>query len=154
NIDAATQTVINNAIAFYESTFTSPITVNIEFYEMSSGLGTSTTAIYFVPYSTYRTALMNSSPSTDDATAFATLPDIPGNPINGTDIQLTSANGRAIGLDTPESTFPSGSPCPNFTGSGCIGLNVSMANAHSALLTVVEHEIDEVLGLGSALPSS
>jgi hypothetical protein len=151
NVDAATQTIINNAIASYESTFTNPITVNIEFYEMSSGLGTSTSPTYTVPYSTYRTALMNNSASADDATALATLPDDSGNPVNGGSIEVTSANGRAIGLDTPEFTF--GSPCQNFTGSGCIGLNVTLANGHGALLSVVEHEMDEVLGLGSALPS-
>jgi hypothetical protein len=152
NIDASTQSVINNAVAFYQSTFSNPATVNIEFYEMSSGLGASTTPIYTVPYSMYRTALMNNSASTDDTTAFATLPDSTGNPVNGGSIELTSANGRAIGLNTPEVTF--GSPCQNFTGSGCIGLNVTLANAHGALLSVVEHEMDEVLGLGSALPSS
>jgi hypothetical protein len=149
NVDSATQTVINNAIAFYESTFTNPITVNIEFYEMSSGLGMSSLPIYTVPYSTYRTALMNNGASADDATAFATLPAGSGNPINGGSIELTSANGRAIGLNTPEVAF--GSNCQNFTGSGCIGLNVTLANAHGDLLSVVEHEMDEVLGLGSAL---
>jgi hypothetical protein len=51
----------------------------------------------------------------------------------------------------PEITFSSGSPCPMFTGSGCIGLNVTLANSNGVLTTVVEHEIDEVLGLGSAL---
>src|SRR5579864_7309680 len=41
NIDAATQTIINNAIAFYQNTFTDNITVNIEFHDMNSGLGQS-----------------------------------------------------------------------------------------------------------------
>src|SRR2546422_3030993 len=55
SIDAATQTVINNAIAFYQNTFTNNITVNIEFHNMSGGLGQSLTFIFPVPYSTYCT---------------------------------------------------------------------------------------------------
>src|SRR5690242_13905304 len=39
NVNAATQTVILNALAFYQNTFTNNITVNIEFYSMNSGLG-------------------------------------------------------------------------------------------------------------------
>lgn len=149
NVDAATQTVINNAIAFYESAFSNPITVNILFYTMSDGLGTNTSPIYTVPYSTYRTALVNSVASADDATAILSVPVGSGNPINGGSIDLTSALGRAVGLNTPEITF--GSPCQGFKGSGCIGLNVALANSHNDLTGVIEHEINEVLGLGSAL---
>src|SRR5436190_1526582 len=67
NVDDATKTVINDAIAFYESVFTNPITVNIQFYTMSNGLGASTSPVYTVPYSTYRTPLVNSVASSDDA---------------------------------------------------------------------------------------
>ena len=149
NVDDATKTMINDAIAFYESVFTNPITVNIQFYTMSGGLGTNTSPIYTVPYSTYRTALVNSGASPDDATAIASVPAGLGNPINAGSITLTSAVGRALGLNTPEITFDS--PCPSFTGSGCIGLNATLAKSHNDLLAVIEHEIDEVLGLGSAL---
>jgi hypothetical protein len=66
-------------------------------------------------------------------------------------IEVHSANGRALGRnDTPEVSF-AGPSCPTFVGSGCIGLNVTLANSFGNLLEVVEHEIDEVLGLGSAL---
>jgi len=65
---------------------------------------------------------------------------------------VKSANGRALGIDTPEESFNfMNSPCPTFTGSGCIGLNVTTANNFGVLFATVEHEIDEVLGLGSAL---
>src|SRR6266436_1801948 len=50
NIDAATQTVINNAIAFYQNIFTDNVTVNIEFHDMSTGLGHSTFFIFTIPY--------------------------------------------------------------------------------------------------------
>jgi len=153
SIDAATQTVIKNAIAYYEDTFSTNITVNIYFYKMGSGLGQSTFFVFPVSYESYRTALGTNATSPDDATALANTPSSSTNPINGgTDVLVKSPSGRAIGLNTAEQSFNvGGSPCPTFTGSGCIGLNVTLANSHSALTAVVEHEIDEVLGLGSAL---
>ena len=152
NIDAATQTVINNAIAFYQNTFTNNITVNIEFHNMSTGLGQSVSFIFTLPYQPYRAALGANAMSADDATALANTPSGSTNPVTGSsNILVKSPNGRAIGFNTPEQSFPSGSPCPMFTGSGCIGLNVTLANSHGFLTAVVEHEIDEVLGLGSTL---
>jgi hypothetical protein len=150
-IDAATQTVINNAIAFYQNTFTDNITVNIEFHSMNSGLGQSLTFIFGVPYSTYCTALAANATSPDDITAVANTP-CGSNPINGNaNIGVKSPNGRALGINTPEQNFGGSCPTSNFTGSGCIGLNVTTANTLGILFATVEHEIDEVLGLGSAL---
>ncbi len=153
NIDAATQTVINNAIAFYQNIFTDNVTVNIEFHDMSTGLGHSTFFIFTIPYMSYRTALGANGTSADDATALANTPSGSINPITGSsNILVKSPNGRALGFNTLEQSFNfGGSPCPTFTGSGCIGLNVTLANSHGVLTAVVEHEIDEVLGLGSGL---
>jgi|SRR6266850_2193112 len=152
NIDAATQTVINNAIAFYQNTFSNNITVNIEFHNMSTGLGQSVFFVFNVPYPSYRTALGANATSADDATALANTPSGSTNPVTGSpNILVKSPNGRAIGINLPEMSFPPGSPCPMFTGSGCIGLNVTLANSHGVLTAAVEHEIDELLGLGSAL---
>ena len=150
NIDAATQTVINNAIAFYQNTFTNNLTVHIEFHNMSTGLGQSTFFIFNVSYQLYLTQLGANATSADDATALADTPNGSTNPVTGSNILVKSPNGRALGINLPEMTFPSGSPCPMFTGSDCIGLNMTLANS-LGILTVVEHEIDEVLGLGSAL---
>jgi hypothetical protein len=153
SIDAATQTVINNAIAFYQNTFTNNITVNIEFHNMSTGLGQSLTFIFNVPYTTYCPALAASATSPDDMTAIANTP-CGSNPINGNaSIGVKSPNGMALGLGTSEQPFGTNCPTASFTGSGCIGLNVALANSLGAgvLFATVEHEIDEVLGLGSAL---
>jgi hypothetical protein len=153
NIDAATQTVINNAIAFYQNTLTNNITVNIEFHNMNTGLGQSIFFVFSVPYTSYRTALGAHATSADDVTALANTPSGSTNPITGSrNILVKSPNGRAVGLNTPEQSFNfGGSPCPTFTGSGCIGLNVTLANSLGDLTATVEHEINEVLGLGSAL---
>jgi hypothetical protein len=153
SIDSPTQTVINNAIAFYHDTFATNIMVNIQFHTMSSGLGQSDFIAYFIPYTTYRAALAANATSPDDGTALANTPSGSTNPVTGSgNIIVKSANGRAIGLNTPEALLNGmGSPCPTFTGSGCIGLNVTLANSLGVLMATVEHEIDEVLGLGSAL---
>jgi hypothetical protein len=154
SIDAATQTVINNAIAFYQNTFTDNTTVNIEFHNMNSGLGQSIAFVFDVPYSTYCTQLAANATSPDDMTAVANTPCASTNPINSNaNIGVKSPNGRALGINTPEQNFGGSCPTSNFTGSGCIGLNVSLANSLGAgiLFATVEHEIDEVLGLGSAL---
>jgi hypothetical protein len=121
---------------------------------MSSGLGQSITFIFGVPYSAYCTALAANATSPDDITAIANTPCGSSNPINSNaNIGVKSPNGRALGINTPEEPFGGSCPTSSFTGSGCIGLNVTLANSLGTgiLFAVVEHEIDEVLGLGSAL---
>jgi hypothetical protein len=153
SIDAATQSSINTAIAFYQNNISTPITVNIHFRNMSSGLGSSLFFSFTGSYSTWRSGWAATASSADDAAALASTPPGATNPINGSaNIVLKSPNGRAVGLNTPEQNFTfGGSPCPGFVGSGCIGINVTLANSHGALITVLQHEIDEVLGMGSAL---
>jgi hypothetical protein len=148
----AIENTINAAIAIYENDFADPITVNIKFQEMSSGLGMSTTFFSTVSYSQYLTALTADAKTSDDATALAHLPPGPNNPVNGTaSINVKTANLRAVGINVNP---PTGQP------DGTIGLNTSMTNPGSpgssnafSLLVTTEHEIDEVLGLGSALPN-
>jgi hypothetical protein len=152
---AAIEGVINSAIAVYQGKFTDPITVTIEFNEMTSGLGASTTGFYNVPYQSYLTALTADAKSAADATALAHLPAGPNNPVNGdANINVKSANARAVGLPGSFPGFVDG------TFDGAIGLNTHITDVGSpgttgqfSLLATVEHEIDEVLGLGSALPS-
>ena len=153
SVDASTQTVINNEITLYQNTFSTPITVAIYFYGMSSGLGQSTTWVYSSSYSTFRAGLVSNASSGDDALALANTASGSTNPVNGgSNISFKSANGRAIGLSTPGASFNfANSPCPTFTGDSCIGINITLANSLGVLASTVEHEMDEVLGLGSAL---
>jgi hypothetical protein len=89
---------INQAISSFEQSLETPITVNIDFKEMSSGLGTSTPNLSEIPYSQYRTDLVNNATSANDATALASLPNTPINPANSNaDVLLTWANLRAVG---------------------------------------------------------
>ena len=150
---AAIEGTINSAIGVYEADFTDPITVSIDFSEMSSGLGQSSTFFGVVPYATYLAALTVDAKSSDDATAIAHLPTASQYAAfyGTTNIDVKTADLRAVGI--PASP-PAGQP------DGTIGLNTSLTSPGSpgssatfSLLTVSEHEIDEVLGLSSALPN-
>ncbi|HEY2387854.1 MAG TPA: NF038122 family metalloprotease [Candidatus Binatia bacterium] len=161
---AAIQAMINSAIAIDENLFNDPITVNI-LYRYSTTLPDSTplggalaeslSLVYGVPWSTYVSALTADATTANDATANASLP---GSPLS-TNILPSSAGGRAIGLSTPPALCADGS-----IGSGCpydgiVTLNSAqpfkltrppMAGLYDALRTT-EHEMDEVMGLGSAI---
>jgi hypothetical protein len=153
---AAIEGVINSAISTYENLFTNPITVLIQFQEMSSGLGSSTTGFVNMAYTSYLNAFNASAVNPNQATALAILnadSGLPNNPVNGNaNINVKTADGRAVGLNTPG--FVNGNL------DGVIGLNTHITDVGSpgttgqySLFATVQHEIDEVLGLGSALPS-
>jgi hypothetical protein len=152
-VSAAAQAVISTAIAFYQNTFSNNITVNIDFHNMISGLGSSLTPIYVKSYTSYKTQLTANASSANDTSAVANLPAT----VLGGGVILKSADARAVGLPgagmnlnmTNTSGFCSGSNL-----DGCIGLNVNLTTTGSgsySLLATVEHEIDEVLGLGSSM---
>ncbi len=149
---AAIEATINSAISTYEANFSDPITVNITFQSSNTGLGSSSTFFGTVTYASYLTALTADSKTADDTLALAHLGAGPNNPVNSNaNINVKTANLRAIGINANP---PSGQP------DGTITLNTHITTPGSPgssltfnLLPVVEHEIDEVLGLGSALPS-
>ncbi len=129
------------------------MTVTITFAEMTSGLGQSST--YYnqgIAYSTVRAALVTSATTANDKLALAHLPNTSTNPVNGsTTMELTLPNGRALNITG------SGTP-PGHTDS-TISLNTSLMNLTRTsinpskydLYSVAAHEINEVLGLSSAL---
>jgi hypothetical protein len=146
---AAIESTINSAIAFYETTFSNSITVNIEFDEMTTGLGASSTFFEKVSYKDYLAALTANATSANDAIALSHLGPGPNNPVNSdATINVKTANLRAVGISA-------GVPL-----DGLIGLNTNLTDIGSpgttgqfSLFATVEHEINEVLGLGSALPN-
>ena len=160
---AAELSRINEAVNFYQTTFSDPITVNIGMEAVTSGLGESQTYVVTPSYATYKADLGADRTSADDATAFASLgastaTDPEGHSAN---ITLKTANARAVGINAPggpsASLFCAGIPGLPSTIDGCIGINTSLTSAapNTAgkyyFLTVLEHEMDEVLGLGSDL---
>ena len=151
--------VINHAIGFYETTFSDPVNVFIEFHNMDTGLGRSNWVFYTPTYASFRTALIGDATSSDDFTAIsnANIGTGPNDPIVGRPrIDIKSANGRALGLNTPAISLGSNF-CSGLVVDGCVGLNLAITDdadvgtGSFSLISTVEHEIDEVLGLASSL---
>jgi hypothetical protein len=152
---ASIEGAINSALAIYSADFSDPITVAINFQEMATGLGQSNTALYKLNYNTFYNALVADATTANDATALAHLPNGAPvgstNPVTGsTTINVKTAEIRALGI---AGSFPSGLPGGV---DGVIGLNTHITDIGSpgtsglySLTVVVEHEVDEVLGLGS-----
>jgi hypothetical protein len=145
---AIIESTIISAIAVYENSFADPITAHITFQEMSSGLGLNNTSFLTIPYATYLTSLTADAKTSDDATAIAHLPTATQySTFFGTsNINVKTANARAIGISVSQNP------------DGVISLNTSITNpgrpgssGQFSLMAVTEHEIDEVLGLFSAL---
>jgi CARDB len=149
----AIQSTINAAIAVYASKFATPVTVTINFQTMLGGLGSSSSYYQTQPYSNFRTALASHATSPDDTAALAHIPAGSSNPVNGnSSIDVNLPLLRALGFNNNVSP-PPGDP------DGFVYLNISSMNVSGAetdptkyaLFAVVSHEIDEVLGCGSAL---
>ena len=164
---AAIESMINQAIARYESLFSDPMTASILFRYSTTGpdgsslgggiLAKSFYVFYPVPWSDYVSALKADAKTANDAAANASLPATP----LSANILPSSAGGRAIGLDTPPAMFADGNVGSGGPYDGIVTLNSGQpfqltrptgANNFDAL-RATEHEIDEVLGLGSYLGS-
>jgi dockerin type I repeat protein len=140
---------INRVILGYENTFADNITVNITFQEGSTEVGSSSTAGYIVPYSSYRNELIAHATSADDTSALLNVPS--SNPIAGTldsQVRVASALANVLGLD------------PGLNPDSTITLNTSLLNLDRTgtqdpnkydLIAVAAHEIDEALTRGSGL---
>ena len=145
---AAIEGAINTAIAVFEQTYTNPIDVLIYFQE-GGGLGQSNFYYYDgVPGMGFYQQYYNALAATDAnpaAIAGLTAADLAANgnnsnldnPVTGSDnIDIKSANARAVGIDIAPGCVPTGSPgsmiCPNNVGSGSnavdgiISLNTSI----------------------------
>ena len=148
---ALIQNAINAAVTSYAWQFSDPITVNIHFSKMTNGLGESSTYVGTIAYTDFLAALADDSMTTNDAVALNYLPGGTSNPVNGNSmVSLTTANLRALGLNVNP---------PNNQPDSYISLNFSIMNLTRAnidttkydLSAVAQHEIDEALGLTSAL---
>jgi hypothetical protein len=161
---AAIEAMINRAIAIYESLFSDPITIQVRFFYSDTFpngdplppgfLAASRSVRYMLPWNSFINALRADATTGNDNIANASLP---GSALS-TYILPSSANGRAVGLNTPPAMSADGTP----TGGpydGIIILNSAQpfqftrpttSSAYDAQ-RVTEHEMDEVMGFGSRL---
>lgn len=162
---AAIQAMINRAISFYESMFSDPITIQIRFRYASTApdgtalphgiLSQSLTGVYTFPWNTFISALRSDAKTSNDDLANAGLPH---NPLSAS-IRPSSANGRAVGLNTPPAMFANGNVGQGGQYDGIVTLNSAVAFQFSRPTSankfdaqrMTEHEINEVIGLGSHL---
>ncbi|MEO5719049.1 MAG: fibronectin type III domain-containing protein [Chthoniobacterales bacterium] len=167
NADAIEST-INQAIARYQPLFADPITSEIRFrYANTLPDGTplptglvagSYYVIYYVPWSDFIPALKADAKTTNDTPAYANFPGLPLTNY----LVPSSAGGRALGLETPPAMFADGNVSRGGPYDGIVTLNVDQpfqfsrppSSSNYDAQTAVEHEIDEVLGLGSYLGGS
>ena len=162
---AAIQAMINRTIAIYESLFSDPITVQIRFrYATTAPDGSplppgtvsrSDILLYTLPWSTFINALRADATTSNDDTANASLP---GTALVA-NIEPSSANGRAVGLNTPPAMFANGTIGNGGPYDGIVTLNSSVplqfirptdTGSFDAQRST-EHEMDELLCLGSKL---
>jgi hypothetical protein len=160
---AAIQAMINRTIAVYESVFSDPITIQIRFrYATTAPDGShlpqglvseSDTTLYVIPWNTYISALRADAATNNDNVANASLP---GSALS-TNMRPSSANGRAVGLNTLPAMFADGTVGQGGSYDGIVTLNSSAPFQFSRPVNtnsfdaqrLTEHEIDEVIGLGS-----
>jgi hypothetical protein len=162
---AAIQAMINRAIAIYESLFSDPITIQMRFRYASTApdgshlpqglVSESDTGLYIVPWNAFVSALRADAETNNDNVANASLP---GSALS-TNMRPSSANGRAVGLNTPPVMLADGTVGQGGQYDGIVTLNSSEpfqfsrpvnGNSFDAQRTT-EHEIDEVIGLGSRI---
>src|SRR5438034_1722515 len=162
---AAIEATINRAILIYESLFADPITIQILFRYSTTdaggsplGAGTALVSEYVffpIPWNTYISALKADAKTSNDNLANASLPGSALSP----NIIPSGAVGRAVKLNTPPAMFANGTVATGGPYDGIVTLNstapyqftrpTSAGNLDAQ--TGIEHEIDEVIGLGSRL---
>ena len=162
---AAIQAMINRAISIYESLFSDPITIQIRFRYATTGpngsplpagqIAQSNYAYYSPSWTTYVDALRADARTSNDNLAITSLPATPLAPT----VEPSSANGRAVGGNTPPAMFADGTVGTGGPYDGIVTLNSaapyqftrppSAGNYDAQHAT--EHAIDQVMGFGSRL---
>ena len=162
---AAIEAMINRAISIYESLFTDPVTIQIRFrYATTSPNGTplpqgvlaqSLFGLYLAPWNTAIDSLRADARTTNDQLAIASLP---GSALSA-NVIAASANVRALGGNAPPDVFENGTVGPGGPYDGIVTLNSAMPYQFTRptgggsfdAQRATEHEIDELMGLGSHL---
>jgi hypothetical protein len=162
---AAIQATISRAISIWETLFSDPITIQIRFRysttapngdPMPAGrIAQSNFVFYTIPWNMYINALRADASTGNDNVANASLP---GSALS-TNLRPGSAAGRAVGLNTLPAMFADGTVGNGGPYDGIVTLNASSpyqftrpsSGGNFDAQRSFEHEVDEVIGLGSRL---
>ncbi len=149
------QATIESALSYYSASFGAPFATNVEILfksDESVGLGQSSTLYDNVSYTNYRAALVMSNTSANDLTAQSFMTAGTNNPVNGTPTVTASLPllralglGGTLGLGEIDSTISLKTSEMSLDRAGAV--NPSKYDLYQVAL----HEINEVLGLTSAL---
>jgi hypothetical protein len=162
---AAIEATISRSISFHESLFSDPITIQIRFRYSTTApngmplpmgtLARTDIVLYPIPWSSYISALRADARTSNDTQANASLP---GTALSG-NIVPSSADGRAVGLNTPPAMFANGNVGQGGPYDAIVTLSSAVPYQFSRPVSAgsfdaqraIEHEVDEAIGLGSRL---
>jgi hypothetical protein len=156
---AADESVIENAIDFYQTDITSTFSVTVAFGSQSGGGGAASFFTDTASYNSYYSALVaNSSGNATDTSAIASLGGGPhiNNPVTGSsDIGMAATLAALLGVGAQGSA--AFSQCGGLVANACIQIGANALNTSGApaagLNGIVQRAFDEVLGTSSALPN-
>ncbi len=142
---------ITQAIAFYDNTFTNPISVAIDFQITSSAsyLGQSLSSAYVETYSSYTSALQTNALQNQNTVEMGGYNHLAsGN--QAPQILATSADLRALGFNTSGTQYSGGSLFDSTITLNASDLSGFGGSGSFAPEPIIQHEIDEALGIGGA----
>src|SRR5438874_7016832 len=162
---ATIEAMIHRAISIYESLFSDPMTIKLLFRYSTTApngspfpsgvLSEGDYVAYTIPWNTYIHALLADGITGYDTIANTSLPTA----ALSTNIRPSSANGRAVTLNTPPAMFANGTVGSGGPFDGIVTLNSGApfqfgrptSSGNFDAQSATEHELDEILGLGSRL---
>jgi hypothetical protein len=150
---AGFSSAINDAIQFYETNFTDPITINLQVgwgevagQSITPGFLGESSAIQpgFFHYDTVKSVLVADAKSAADLTAIANMPA--SDPTNNATFKLSRAQSRALGLMAGNGPGLDGSVGFDSSASFTFDPNNRAVAGKVDFIGLAEHEISEVMG--------
>lgn len=155
SVPLAAQGAFNQVVGYYDALYSNPVNVTIDVTFGTTGLASSSTFVGITTYSSWRTQMdLLSAAETNNpylAAAILTLP-AGGDPLLGSNgsgkVALTFANAAVLGYGLPVVPYDSLLTFSNTATFEYTGVATSGAYDFK---NVAEHELNEALGIGSAL---
>ena len=149
-VPAAAETAFNSVVSAYNAMFTIDFPVVIDVQFNTTSLGSSSTYIGETTYASWRAQMIADSTAhpwnSYLAAAIKTLPAT--DPIGNGYVELTFADAEALGYSVPAEPYDS---LITFSKNVTFEYNGVAASGAYDFKDVAEHELDEALGIGSAL---